>query len=790
LRPVLAGLERNERVERIDIGGLGSADIAALLREIDAGDLDERQVDDLVARSGGNPFYVEELVAAGRLAGGVPDTLAEVILARVELLSEDARRLLRAAAVIDDHVDDELLAAVTGAALDTVTAALREAVLEQVLVLDAGTCRFRHALVREALYDDLLPGERTRLHVATAGVLEGADQLPPHTRWAMVAYHWDAARDARKAYYASVRAGLEAEKVYALADAAEQYERALGLRDQVEGAEALAGMSAADLLLRAADAVQASVRNNRAVVLAEAALRQLGEDAPPEKRALVYERMGRTNWTQHHGAASIAAYEQASALVVDRPASRDKAFVLSARGQSLMVRALYREALPVLRQAIEVAVETGAIEVEGHARCSYGPCLFSVGRVDEGFAEADRALALSLAAGSAEDAARTYTNIAHCCYQGGRHEQARTLGREALDYVSQVGHARHYGEAIAGNVIAALHCAGRWPEAEAIHDDPRIPNGDPYQELRWLPVLIESGRIDEARLAVRAALEGTAEADDVQFAGLASLMAARLCLLDAKWDEGRRYVAHALTLIERTDDHFYRAMAFALGLRLEAARRESHTRRSDAPHPDDAGGVADDLHRRMRAAVAEFAERGVAPLPEPAGWIATGEALYAQSAGRPDPQLWAVAEQAWRDAGQPLDEAAAAAARADALIRTGGDRDTAAALVRTALDTAVRLGARPLEDEVRGLARRARLNLAAGATQRDGTAALDITPRELDVLRLVARGRTNRQIGEALFISEKTASVHVTNLLRKLAVGSRVEAATIAVRIGLADPPE
>jgi DNA-binding CsgD family transcriptional regulator/tetratricopeptide (TPR) repeat protein len=790
LRPVLAGLERNERVERIDIQGLERTDVAHLLREIDAGELDERQLEELIARSGGNPFYVEELAAAGRLAGGVPDTLAEVILARIELLSADARRLLRAAAVIDDHVDDELLAAVTGDPLAAVTTALREAVLEQVLVLEADACRFRHALVREALYDDLLPGERTRLHVATASVLETTDHLPAHTRWAMVAYHWDAARDAPKAYHASVRAGLEAEKVYALADAAEQYERALGLRDHVDDPEALAGMTAADLLLRAADAVQATARTNRAVVLAEAALRELGTDAPPEKRALVYERMGRSQWTQHHGAAAVAAYEQASALVADRPPSRDKAYVLSARGQSLMVRALYHEAIPVLRQAIAVAVETGAADVEGHARCSLGPCLLGVGQVEEAFAEMDRALGLSLAVGSTDDAGRTYTDITHCCYQGGRYERAAAIAGEALDYVVRVGHARHYGEAIAGNIIAALHCAGRWPEAELVHDDPRIPKGDPYQELRWLPVLLDSGRVDEARPVVRSALEITAEADDVQFGGLAFLMAARLCLIDGNWDDGRQYVADALALIERSDDHFYRAMAFALGLALEAARIDSPTGRRDGTEPDAARAVADDLHKRMRGALAELADRGVVPLPEPAGWIATGEALYAQLGGRPDPELWAAAEQAWQWAGQPHGAAAAAAARADALIRCGHERAAAATLVRSALATAERLGARPLEAELRGLARRARLDLAVGAVQRDAADLLDVTPRELDVLRLVARGRTNRQIGEALFISEKTASVHVTNLLRKLGVASRVEAAGVAIRSGVADPSE
>jgi DNA-binding CsgD family transcriptional regulator/tetratricopeptide (TPR) repeat protein len=787
LRPIVAALERSDRVERIDIGGLERADVARLLAEVGADEVDESVIDDLHARSGGNPFYVEELVAAGRLGGGLPETLAEVILGRIEVLSEDARRMLRAAAVIDDHVDDELVAAVTGEPLAEVTAALREAVLEQVLVLDASTCRFRHALVREALYDDLLPGERTRLHVATATVLEHADHLPPHTRWAMLAYHWDAARDAPKAFEASVQAGLEAEHVHALADAAEQYERALGLRELVADPDNRAGMTHAALLLRAADAVQATSRTNRAVVLAEAALRVLGDGATPEQCALVYERLGRANWTLHRGATAVQAYEHGAALVVDRPPSRDKAYILSALGQSLMVRALYRQAIPILREAIDVAIETGATDVEGHARCSLGPCLLGVGRTDEAFAEMTRALELSLAADNAEDVSRAYTNLGHCCHNGARYAQITDVARDGLDYVVRIGHARHYGEAIAGNVISALYCAGEWAEAERVHDDARIPNGDPYQELRWLPVLLDSGRYDEARDAVRATLASTAEADDVQFGAAALLLAARLGVVDGHWDDARRLVAGALQLIERTDDQFYLAMAYALGLAIEAARIEALPR--DDIGTAEARAVADDLHKRMRGALADLADRATAVLPEPAAWFATGEVEHERAWGANDPARWADVAQAWHAAGQPMHEASAALRQADALVRSGGDRNTAADLVRGALAIAERLGARPLEAELRGLARRARLDIAAGHTQRDGAQALDVTPRELDVLRLVAQGRTNRQIGEALFISEKTASVHVTNLLRKLGVASRVEAAAVAVRTGLADDP-
>ena len=113
-----------------------------------------------------------------------------------------------------------------------------------------------------------------------------------------------------------------------------------------------------------------------------------------------------------------------------------------------------------------------------------------------------------------------------------------------------------------------------------------------------------------------------------------------------------------------------------------------------------------------------------------------------------------------------------------------GQRHAAAEPLRAAAATATRLGARPLLEEIHALARRGRVELggAEGATAEDG---LDLTAREREVLRLVAVGRTNREIGAELYMSPKTASVHVSRILRKLNVRGRVEAAAVAHRRGL-----
>jgi DNA-binding CsgD family transcriptional regulator len=175
------------------------------------------------------------------------------------------------------------------------------------------------------------------------------------------------------------------------------------------------------------------------------------------------------------------------------------------------------------------------------------------------------------------------------------------------------------------------------------------------------------------------------------------------------------------------------------------------------------------------------------------GRIDAGLAERTRQQGAPDPAAWAAASAAWERLGQPYRVAYDSFRQAEALMAGTGDRDAAATALRHAAGITGRLGARPLEGELRALARRARLDLApAGAASTASAAAartpaeeFGLTRREAEVLALVAAGRSNRQIAQALFISPKTASVHVSNILAKLGVHTRVEAAAVAHRHGL-----
>jgi DNA-binding CsgD family transcriptional regulator len=248
-------------------------------------------------------------------------------------------------------------------------------------------------------------------------------------------------------------------------------------------------------------------------------------------------------------------------------------------------------------------------------------------------------------------------------------------------------------------------------------------------------------------------------------------------------------LAEALDRAESTDDQYYASQAYAIALRIEADRVAAGGRPKPADI-DTARGVADRLRDRAREFAAGVASRGAVLLPEPAAWLVTAEAEHARAWGGDDAATWAEVAATWDQVGQPFPAAVARCRQADALLRSRGSRDDASVVARQALGVADELGAQPLAVAVRELARRSRLDLDHAAPQRDPVAGLNVTRRELDVLRLLAAGQTNRQIGESLFISEKTASVHVTNLLRKLGVPNRIEAAAIAQRLGLNEGAE
>jgi predicted ATPase len=247
LRGLLGELARNRRVRRLELPRFTRAELAVQLAGLLGTDPPARLVDDVYARSDGNPFFAEELVLVGGGGpGALPPSLQEVLFTRVVRLGHRTQQLLRVAAAAGPGVTQPLLAAVTGMDDQELLDGLREAVDQQVLLPEPSGAGylFRHALVAEAVYSELLPGERVRLHTALAGALEAGVEAGEAraSRAARLAYHWWAAGDQPRALTASLQAAAAAEQAYAFAEAELQLERVLGLWERVPDAEARAGM--------------------------------------------------------------------------------------------------------------------------------------------------------------------------------------------------------------------------------------------------------------------------------------------------------------------------------------------------------------------------------------------------------------------------------------------------------------------------------------------------------------------------------------------------------------------
>src|SRR4051794_6867082 len=282
LRPLLAELERDARARRVELRPLTREELAEqlcdILGEPPAQDLLER----LFARSEGNPLFAEELLAAGLDGrGALPPTLRDALMLRIERLSEDAQELLRLLAA-GQRLDHEMLADASG--IDP-RVPIREAVSAQLVVIDdEGRYAFRHALLREVVVDDLLPGERAQLHLALARALERrAEGLPAHGGAhlaAGIAHHYFESGDQPAALAASIRAAEAAEAVHAHGEAAALYSRALGLWAHVADAEKLAGMDHVDLLRAAAWTTGREHEPGRAESYLRAALQELGDSDP------------------------------------------------------------------------------------------------------------------------------------------------------------------------------------------------------------------------------------------------------------------------------------------------------------------------------------------------------------------------------------------------------------------------------------------------------------------------------------------------------------------------------
>ena len=785
LRPLLAELVRLPAVERLELAPFTRAELAEHLEAIAGAPLAAEQVEGIHARSEGNPFYAEQLLAAAGAGDAhveLPPTLVEVLLARVQGLSEPAQQVLRVAAVAGRRVPHRLLAAVAGQPEAELEQGLHEAVGAGVLATDVATggYAFRHALLQEAVYGDLLPGERVRLHAAYARLL-AAD---PDGAAAELAHHCLASHDLVGALAASVRAAEEAEAVLAPADALRHLSAALRVWERVPEPVAVSGIDRIELTLRAAAAASAAGEHQRAASLAQDAARA-AED--PAQAARAHERRGVYLFDAGRIEEALDARAQAVELVPAEPPTRLRARVTAAMAQALVnarrrddARRWCDEALAAARGAGSAEEEADVLITLGMIEQYHDPAkarsLFAAAR-----AQAAGAGNLEIELRAVYDDAEVGKQLGDLASAGSGFDDGAELARR-----SGLGWSR-FGIYMRREQLAVRYLTGDWDECERLLA--AVPElvttlAAAQVAVQGLGVLVARARpAAPARLRQLAGLAGADPFLDRDVAVWEAELAGWQGDLERARSAIRRGLA-AADAVEIFDQALEGAWVAMNGLSVEADRAEQARAARDTATLADATATGWALLERVRADAEQAPRAGLAHDVHVRGRLAKAEAEWTRLQGRSDPARWQAAVEAF-SYGNVYAVARCQWRLAEALAG-GGDRERATAAARAAHATATRLGSAPLREALEALARRGRLDLGVVLPAQRTLAGL--TPRELEVLRLLVEGRSNRQIAEQLFISAKTASVHVTNLLSKLGVHSRLEAAAMARRLGLEQP--
>ncbi len=779
LRIWLAEQRRFPNVTSLVLGGLSQGELAEQATGILGHVPDDALVEDLFVRTGGNPYFAHELVVAHR--DGIetlPSSLAEFLTSRIERLAEDERAVLQAVAVAGGAVSHTMLAAMLpDLSIGPIVRSLYDA---SILVIDGSDYTFWHALLRAAILRDLLPFESQDLHRRAA---EAITNDPSHgsspSELANLALHWGEADDPDRSLEAAVEAADACAAVAAYETAAEMALQAIRAWPLADRPEERTGRSRDHLFLQAAEWLAGCYRGAEAVELLTAALAGWAADLPAGRRALVLARVAPIEFHLGHPTEAAELLAEAARLVADER-SPEAAQVHHRISKQALADGRIHPALDAAERAIDIAGVHGPTVVLVEALTTKALAIGVTGDLETGVGLAREARQLALAEGLVSQVANTYrTEMLIHHFRRGRTEACLDASRQGLAYADRHCGPRWRAE-FRHDLCDGYTEAGRLNDAKPLLDQLLASRVDDLRRLTVLQVAglhaLCTGSLDEAENYLVDATRIAERYESAQETGHQARLLAELARRRSQLDEAVELIDKALKLQADSDNLTYTRESIVEKVRIVKAG-------VDLGRDDTSGMLAD-----VTALVRAFDGSGEAN----AAFRSLMELELASIHGPVDLDAAAVTIRLLESSGFRYEAAQVRLLCIERLIGSGVDRARLGSEIGELYEIATTHGMVWIAGRVASLARAARIEVHTpeqlqlpAPPEPEAAYPHGLTEREVEVLSLVAQGLTNKAIGKRLYVSPRTVSTHVSNLLAKLGAHNRGEAAAAYHRLGL-----